>query len=858
MLWIFVLIFTNLVALGSIITPFIQTKKKYQSSTFWSVQVASTSPLLNSDLLNVIVDGTKVRDGELVLLKDETDPESNGIYLYSNNKLIRQNIMPYSCVVVQEGATYRNKAFTNDTTGFFTVQSDLGVGFASTSDLTEGTQRYHTIERVRESLSVSDSLTFAEGFLQMPLPTVLRRKAVISGDGSRNSILQYYSGGSSFTTGLDAKDNGKYKITRSTAIDLYPVLTLDPNYASLTYAWTARNQGALGYAFEEVCWSPELRLFCTVSADITTAAVATSPDGITWTARTAAANGPWRSVCWSSSLNLFCAVGESSGAGSQAMTSSDGITWTVRSTPNSATWQSICWSPERSLFCAVASAATPSDALIMTSSDGINWTSRTSPVVASLQSVVWAAGLGLFCAVGFSGAILTSPDGVLWTAQTGPNNNDWRALAWSPELGMFCAAWYASSGQPLFMTSMNGIDWVMQTYAYAGSATPNTIVWSREFGMFCVLGSFSIALFSSDGINWVENGTFNLRRSVCWSAELGIFVSVGQSSTIANRIATSNSRFDNTPSAILDANVGIGVNNASAINARLQLAGGGVALNSGQTNTATRPALSSTVGPAEIRGHSSTFANDDGWLEISAGGGTNTNAQSTIELSGSSSVADMDRTIVMRTAGVERFRINNTGAAVLSGSLTCGAATVTSLNAGSGAIQTTGTLSTGAATVASLNAGSGTIQTTGTVSAATVTANQIRLATLGGTPTDLNYYEETAGVSTLWNGGYIEAQQSRIHYVRIGNIVSMYFEPFGGEMPGPNSTFTNSLPLRFVPSTTRNARLQVIVNSSTVTGSCTIGSDGFIYVYANPNQGLFPGSLNNGVAQTVVTYHLNG
>ena len=218
----------------------------------------------------------------------------------------------------------------------------------------------------------------------------------------------------------------------------------------------------------------------------------------------------------------------------------------------------------------------------------------------------------------------------------------------------------------------------------------------------------------------------------------------------------------------------------------------------------------------------------------------------------------MDRTIVMRTAGVERFRINNTGAAVLSGSLTCGAATVTSLNAGSGAIQTTGTLSTGAATVASLNAGSGTIQTTGTVSAATVTANQIRLATLGGTPTDLNYYEETAGVSTLWNGGYIEAQQSRIHYVRIGNIVSMYFEPFGGEMPGPNSTFTNSLPLRFVPSTTRNARLQVIVNSSTVTGSCTIGSDGFIYVYANPNQGLFPGSLNNGVAQTVVTYHLNG
>ena len=50
-----------------------------------------------------------------------------------------------------------------------------------------------------------------------------------------------------------------------------------------------------------------------------------------------------------------------------------------------------------------------------------------------------------------------------------------------------------------------------------------------------------------------------------------------------------------------------------------------------------------------------------------------------------------------------------------------GAATVSSLDAGSGAIQTTGTLASGAATVSSLDAGSGTIETTGTVSGATLT-----------------------------------------------------------------------------------------------------------------------------------------
>ena len=65
------------------------------------------------------------------------------------------------------------------------------------------------------------------------------------------------------------------------------------------------------------------------------------------------------------------------------------------------------------------------------------------------------------------------------------------------------------------------------------------------------------------------------------------------------------------------------------------------------------------------------------------------------------------------------------GNAVVKGTLTSGATTVTSLNAGSGAITTTGTLSSGAATVTSLNAGSGAITTTGTLSSGAATVSSL-------------------------------------------------------------------------------------------------------------------------------------
>jgi hypothetical protein len=56
-------------------------------------------------------------------------------------------------------------------------------------------------------------------------------------------------------------------------------------------------------------------------------------------------------------LGLFCAVAQT-GTGNRVMTSPDGITWTIRTSAADNGWLSVCWSPERGLFCAVSITGT--------------------------------------------------------------------------------------------------------------------------------------------------------------------------------------------------------------------------------------------------------------------------------------------------------------------------------------------------------------------------------------------------------------------------------------------------------------------------------------------------------------------
>ena len=127
--------------------------------------------------------------------------------------------------------------------------------------------------------------------------------------------------------------------------------------------------------------------------------------------------------------------------------------------------------------------------------------------------------------------------------------------------------------------------------------------------------------------------------------------------------------WDNT-----NARLGIGTNSPTA---KLNIAGGGIKIASSLGNSSTRPNLNtSTIGNYEIRGvgggSPQIDGQDDGFLRLSAGGGTNVNTQSSIDLSGYSTVADMSNTIVMRTGGAERLRIDPSGNVNITGKLNVG------------------------------------------------------------------------------------------------------------------------------------------------------------------------------------------
>jgi len=58
--------------------------------------------------------------------------------------------------------------------------------------------------------------------------------------------------------------------------------------------------------------------------------VITSPDGITWTARTSAADNQWIGIAWSPELGLFCAT-SFNGSGNRVMTSVSAYRYPYRS-----------------------------------------------------------------------------------------------------------------------------------------------------------------------------------------------------------------------------------------------------------------------------------------------------------------------------------------------------------------------------------------------------------------------------------------------------------------------------------------------------------------------------------------------
>ena len=137
------------------------------------------------------------------------------------------------------------------------------------------------------------------------------------------------------------------------------------------------------------------------SPGVPTGFVNTSPDGLTWTSRTPAANIWWQDITFGN--GLFVAVAQS-GTGNRVMTSPNGINWTSRSTPMDADFKGVAYG--NGVFVAVSTGGAGVTAgNVMTSTDGITWTQR---------NLTWTALAVHFAEGKFTTGYRYSTDGITW------------------------------------------------------------------------------------------------------------------------------------------------------------------------------------------------------------------------------------------------------------------------------------------------------------------------------------------------------------------------------------------------------------------------------------------------------------
>lgn len=221
-----------------------------------------------------------------------------------------------------------------------------------------------------------------------------------------------------------------------------------------------------------------------VAIGATTAA--SSPDGITWTARTIPAppTGSYKAVAYGN--GVFVAVENN---GSKAATSPDGINWTARNMPSSSYWYSVAFG--NGVFVSISNVT---GTLAATSPDGITWTARTLPTSTGWYDVTY--GNGMFFAVSYATtAAASSPDGITWTARIMPTTTFIKVNFGG---GLFVAL----NGSGLVATSTDGILWVTQV-TLPVSATWGSI--SYGAGMFIIMPANSpIAFTSINGSTWTS------------------------------------------------------------------------------------------------------------------------------------------------------------------------------------------------------------------------------------------------------------------------------------------------------------------------------------------------------------------
>jgi hypothetical protein len=222
-------------------------------------------------------------------------------------------------------------------------------------------------------------------------------------------------------------------------------------------------------------------------------------------------------------------------------------TWTNRNI--AGTWSTVCWSPKLGIFLAISKTSSSNN--IITSNNGIVWNIRTlaartySGNYYAQAYVCWSPELEIFVAVAGTETnnIMYSSNGTSWSNITAfYDESVFRCISWSPQLGLFVII---VQNREFVYTSKDGITWSQVTIIKSINDWVPQIVdmcWCAELGIFVAVGDYNDyrIITSKDGTYWnfINAGLDHAFTSICWSKELGLFVVVSHSGT--NRVSISN------------------------------------------------------------------------------------------------------------------------------------------------------------------------------------------------------------------------------------------------------------------------------------------------------------------------------
>lgn len=399
-------------------------------------------------------------------------------------------------------------------------------------------------------------------------------------------------------------------------------------------------------------------------------------------------------------------------------------------------------------------------------------------------------------------------------------------------------------------------------------------------------------------------------------------VSVGGSETVGQNLTVGCAA---NVLGLLTASGGLLVNNGSTIfNGGLTIVDGGATINNNLCINGNETVSGNVTanGTLTVDGNS-TFNN----FTVSPSGTLITN--SNVVFNAGLTIANGDEVIRsgnliieegnLSVGGTSTFqsRITANGGALISGGLTVNGGQrnqvgdlVVSAGDGifTGDLEVDGSITGGAGTLFSLtltdttnsiDPNSGTLIVTGGVGVAkdvwvgdsiflpNITVGPIAPGVTGpvtiGTPTPLNYYEETCfSTPFIWGGLTVNPPESvLIRAVRLGNIVNLIIPPIHYDNPGTHIdvvTSTRALPVRFRPFTTiRGASSTIIYNDITgltpeevlagatnatgVLGEYDV-SPGGIITFGLPGNALGPQRITSGnfveVDANTITYNIDG